>query len=99
MIAVAAGRTHLVSCTNAPTANHIGRLADTKNADFVVRYYPSKKAWMVTDARERRKFMLSGGRRVVWDAKSMPRLDRLFPHEDAAVMWAMMQCGVQPETT
>ncbi len=97
MIGVSPGRTVERPKATAPTPAQMATFADVNKVDFVVRYYPSKKAWMANDMRKRRKMNLRSGR-VVWDSRSVLRHDRKFPNEDAAVVWAMTQLGVAPVT-
>ena len=94
MVAVAPNATFTRNVQNAPTPAQIATFAEIRSAHFVVRYYPSKKGWMVTDVRQRREINLRQGR-TVWDTRSLVRHPKVFPSEDAAVMWAMHHTGTE----
>lgn len=94
LIGVAPSRTTSTQHRNAPTNHQMAAYADRNGLHFVIRYYPTRKGWMVLDVRNRRRMDLHN-RKSVWVSKSLARHPRVFPSEDAAVMWAMHQTGIE----
>lgn len=88
VLAVAPNRAVERVSQKAPTTDWMVSFGDNYSAAFVVRYYPTYKAWRVLDIRKRRKRTLFTGKSV-WDSRSASLLPKLLPTEDAAVMWAM----------
>lgn len=80
----------------APSTNYVAVCALNREGKFAAHYAPSKKGWWLYDVREAVRAMSSAGFRE-W--QNVVRLDRVFPNEDAAVMYAMMQLGKQPATS
>jgi len=94
MVAIAQDKVFSRNVQNAPTPAQIATFADLRHAQFVTRFYPTKGGWLVTDVRKRRRQAFFSGK-TVWDVRSLHRFDKVFPSEDAAVMWAMHQTGTQ----
>jgi hypothetical protein len=96
MVAIAQDKVFSRNMQNAPTPAQIATFAEIMRAQFVTRFYPTKGGWLVTDVRKRCKtFNRFGNGKTVWDVRSLHRFDRVFPSENAAVMWAMIQTGTQ----
>lgn len=95
VIGVAANRIVETTMQGAPGPSRFCAWAKKLRLDLVVRYYPSKRGWMVSDVRKARKATLVA--REIWLSRSIKRFDRVFPNEDSAVMWAMIQTGAAPE--
>lgn len=55
--------------------------------DLAIRYYPSRKGWMIIDLRNAHKKPLMSGHRGYWTGTR--RSPKAYPNEDAAVMKAM----------
>lgn len=63
-------------------------------AQFAIRYFPSRKGWMVLDLRRARKVQ-TVSRRNFW--RGQERLQKVCPTEDAAVMLAYHAAARCPE--
>lgn len=95
VIGVAVNRVVETTMQGAPGPHRLCAWAKARYLDLVVRYYPSKRGWMVSDLRKAVRCGLVG--HSPWDSRSIKRFDRVFPNEDSAVMFAMHKTGITPE--
>ena len=70
---------------SAPTAEKLCDIGARLKAQFAVRYFPSRKGWMVLDIRRARR-VNTAGRYDFW--VNYEWLQKVCPTEDAAVMLA-----------
>lgn len=68
---------------NAPTASQMGAFASRNKCAFVMRYYPSRKGWLVHDTRSMVALRVNGGRNFTY---KMLRGSIVYPSRDAAEM-------------
>lgn len=96
IVAIGAGRTIERKRTGAPNDAWMVQWAMLKKMQFVTRYWPSRKGWMVIDCRKAIKVGWRGNFTQIVGHSRMN--DRVFPHENAAVMFAMSLLGYHPPT-
>ena len=75
-------RYHFMS---APTDAKLCDTGTRLKAQFAVRYFPSRKGWLVLDLRRARRVQTASHRNF-W--RGQERLQQVCPTEDAAVMLA-----------
>lgn len=68
----------------SPPESYMLGLADRRKYVAVIRYFPSKKGWVVWDTRRLQAFK----QRTFTRWSGFTRLDRRFPNEDSAIMAA-----------
>lgn len=93
IVGVASGYCREWTCTKAPSDALLCTYGRRTNVDFMIRYFPSKKGWVVLDIRK--ALPLGAGSHQWWSGQV--RWEKVFPSEDAAVMVAMHQTGTTIE--
>lgn len=96
LIGVSSARIVEWTVERAPSEGAMCRWAETRSASFVIRYFPSRKAWRWLDVRQAKAFPIPGRTCKAW--RGQKRGARWFPNEDAAVMHCMALLGVTPDT-
>jgi len=82
----------------APGDAYLCRRGKTAGAAFAIRYFPSKRGWLVLDIRAAVEVSMNVQGRPITTYKGHKRLPKLYPNEDAAIMVAMHKLGCAPET-
>lgn len=77
----------------APSDFYLCAWGKRRSADFVIRYFPSKKGWAALDIRHAVRSQALNQLTAFWFGQR--RHQAYFPTEDAAVMWAMHHCGTE----
>lgn len=96
IIAIGPGHTIERTRQGAPNDSWIVGWAMLKKKQFVTRYYPSRKGWLVIDCRRAIEVTAAGRYKHIVGHNRIN--DRVFPHENAAVMFAMSLLGYQVPT-
>ena len=68
---------------NAPNNTQIGKFAAKNRCAFVMRYYPSRKGWMISDTRTMVEIRVNGGRSMTY---KFLRGHIVYPSREAAEM-------------
>ena len=82
----------------APNDAYLCRRGKTAHAAFAIRYFPSKKGWVVLDIRQAVEVSLIAQNHPIKTFRGHVRLPKLYPTADAAIMVAMHKLGCAPET-
>ncbi len=75
----------------APTESFMCEWGKGRRAEFVIRYFPSRKGWRILDLRTASSWQMPGVRRPAW--RGQKRDPKFYPTEDAAVMVALHRLG------
>ena len=81
------GRTRVWTRRGAPDDAWLCSRGTAYRCDAMVRYMPSRKGWTVTAVRHAQQVMPLGSNYSKWVGHS--RSPRIFPTEEAAVMFAI----------
>lgn len=94
IVGVAPNRVWEGRMTGSPSDYRLCAWGKQSNVQFVIRFFPTRKGWGVLDIRRAFPRALASKKITIW--RGHQRHDTYFPNEDAAVMWAMHHCGVEP---
>jgi hypothetical protein len=73
--------------SGAPSEQWLISTGKRSRAQFVIRYFPSRKGWRILDVRNVSEHAFTGSRRLTWSGQV--RGDRYWPNKDAAIMYAL----------
>ena len=93
---VAGSRVTIHRHRGAPGDSWMCSFGKKRGAQFAIRYFPSKKAWIALDIRKAVETSGYGRNGQKWWV-GQKRIPRQFPTEDAAVVYVIAVTATQPE--